>query len=133
MDIWTLNFWAILVASLSAFFIGGLWYGPLFGTSWQKLNNLSDEALAESNLVLIYGGSFLLTLLAAFSLAMFIGKTGDWTFGLFAGSMTGVFFVSAFLGVLYLFERKPFGLFLVNAGYCSLTFSVMGLIIGAWR
>jgi len=133
MDVSSLNIWAILVSSISAFLIGGLWYGPIFGKQWQNANNLSDEDLAKSNMLVIYGGAFILIVLAAFSLSMFIGKNADWTFGLFAGAMTGLFFVSTFLGVLNLFERKHIGVFLINAGYCSLTFSVMGLIIGAWH
>ncbi len=133
MGIASLDVWAILVSSVSAFLIGWLWYGPLFGKAWQKANALTDEAIAQSNLPLIFGGSFVLMVLAAVSLAMFIGKEADWSFGLFAGAMTGVFFVSTFLGVLYLFERKPLGLYLINAGYCSVTFAVMGLILGAWR
>jgi len=133
MVVTSLNFWAIFVASLSAFVIGGIWYGPLFGKRWQVANHLTDDDLAKSNPWVIYGGAFVLTTLAAFSLALFIGAKGDWAFGLFAGAMTGVFFVSTFLGVLSLFERRPLGLVLINTGYCSLTFSVMGLILGAWH
>jgi hypothetical protein len=133
MDIASINGWAVLVSSVAAFVVGWLWYGPLFGVAWQKANNLTDEDIARSNMPLIFGGSFALILLAAFSLAMFIGKEADWSFGLFAGAMTGIFFVSTFLGVLYLFERKGLGLYLINAGYCSATFALMGLILGSWH
>jgi hypothetical protein len=133
VDISSLNWLAVLAASVSAFIVGGLWYGPLFGRVWQRENGLSDEAIAQSSKLLIYGGALILIVLAAFSLGMFIGNTGGWRFGLFAGVMTGVFFVSTFLGVLYLFERKSLRLFLINAGYCSITFAIMGTIIGAWH
>lgn len=133
MEVGSINWLAVLAATVSAFVLGGVWYGPLLGKAWQKANGLSDEDIARSNMAVIYGGAFLLTLLAAVSLALFIGKNSDWSFGLFAGTMTGVFFVSTFLGVLYLFERKPLSLFWINAGYCSLTFAIMGVILGAWH
>ncbi len=28
------NWWAILVATVVAFVLGGLWYGPIFGKAW---------------------------------------------------------------------------------------------------
>ena len=39
----------------------------------------------------------------------------------------------AFVGVHYLFERKPFALWLVNGGYSVVALTIMGLIIGAWQ
>ena len=66
----------------------------------------------------------------AINLAFFIGDN-DAVFGLFAGFATGLGFVSLALGVNYLFEGKPLKLWLINAGYNTVVFSVMGLIIGA--
>jgi hypothetical protein len=94
---------------------------------------LDDARIKAGNPAVVFGGSLLLALLAAFSLAMFIGKAGGWSFGLFAGFMTGAFFVSTFLGIIYLFERKPFALYAINAGYCTLTFSAMGAVLGLWK
>ena len=34
LDLAALNWWAILVATVAAFALGGLWYGPLFGKPW---------------------------------------------------------------------------------------------------
>jgi len=31
-----LNWLAIIVAVIASFFLGGLWYGPLFGKAWRK-------------------------------------------------------------------------------------------------
>jgi hypothetical protein len=33
----------------------------------------------------------------------------------------------------YLFERKPLKLFLINGGYHTLQFTVIGAILGFWR
>ena len=66
----------------------------------------------------------------AINLAFFIGNN-DAAFGLVAGLATGLGFVGLALGVNYLFEGKPLKLWLINAGYNTVVFSVMGLIIGA--
>ncbi len=131
--IMNINYLAVLVAALSAFLIGGLWYGPLFGKAWQKEIALSDEEIKKSNPAIIFGGSFILTFISAFNLAFFLGPKSGLVLGLISGAMTGLFFVTAFLGVIYLFERKSIKLFFINGGYIFVTFSIMGLIIGVWK
>lgn len=128
----TLNWLAVIVAALAGFAIGGLWYGPLFGKVWMQESGMTEEKMKSSNMVRTYGGTLVLNLIAAFSLAMFIGK-GDLNFGLFAGFMSGFTFVSMALGVTYLFEHRSLKLWLVNAGYQTLNFTVMGTILGAWH
>ena len=92
------------------------------------------EAQARSrNIAITYGGVFVLNLIAAASLAMFIGPTGTWQFGLIAGLLTGLTFISVAIGVTYLFEARPFSLFAINAGYQTVLFAAMGAILGAWR
>ena len=56
-----LNYVAILVASLSTFLIGGLWYSPaVFGKSWMKENGFTEEGMKNANMVKIFGLAFVL-------------------------------------------------------------------------
>lgn len=126
------NFVAVGLAALSAFVLGGLWYSLLFARSWMALTGQSEEKLKSGNPAVIFGGAFLLNLIAAFVLAMFIGPM-DAKFATAAGLAVGLCWVATSLGVNYLFERRPFGLWLINAGYCTLQFTVMGAIIGAFN
>ena len=126
------NWLAILAAAFLTFVLGGLWYGPLFGKPWMRASGITEERAREGNMPLIFGLSFVLQLLAAFSLAMFIGDAGA-GFGVFAGFMTGAFFVATAFGVVYLFEQRPFAHWAVNAGYHVVSFTMMGAILGAWR
>lgn len=128
----SINWLAILGASVVAFIIGGLWYGPIFGKGWMQAGGFTEEGLKKRNMGLVFGLSFLLTLFAAINLEMFIGPKGNLNFGLFAGFMTGLGFVSMFLGILYLFEHRSLKLFLINAGYCIVTLTIMGAILGNW-
>ncbi len=125
--------WAVLVAALSGFLLGGLWYSPLmFARAWMALSGLSEERLRRDSPVRIFGPSFLLALVSALVLALFLGPTATATFGLVAGALVGAGWVATSMGVTYLFERKPLRLFLIDAGYHLVHFAVMGAILGAW-
>lgn len=128
----TINWLAVAGAAVAAFLIGGLWYGPLFGKAWMKAGGFTEEGLKKRNMGLVFGGSLLLMLIAAINLEMFIGPEGTMSFGLFAGFMAGLGWVAMFLGVLYLFEQRSMNLFMINAGYCVVTLTIMGAILGHW-
>ena len=126
------NYLAVALAALSAFLLGGLWYSLLFAKQWAALTGQSEEKLKSGNPAIVFGGAFLLNLIAALVLAMFIGPMGL-KFGAMAGLAVGVCWVATSLGVNYLFERRPLGLWLINGGYCTLQFTAMGTIIGAFN
>ena len=129
-----LNIWAVLAATVSSFVLGGMWFSPImFAKTWMRVTGLSEETLAKGNMGKILGGSFFLTLIMAVNLAMFLGKEADWIWGLTAGLLVGIGWVGTALGVIYLFERRTFKHFLINAGFQAISFGVMGLILGLWH
>ena len=72
------NLWAVLAAVTSAFVAGGIWYAPaLFGKAWQRAGRLSDEDLRGRNLPRVFGIAWLLSLLAAFVFALFLGISSN--------------------------------------------------------
>ncbi len=129
-----LNYLAILVAALSTFMIGGLWYSPaLFGKAWMRENGFTEEGMKDSNMVKIFGLAFILGLIAAINLAMFMGEENRPAMGAMWGFLAGFGWVATFVGTHYLFERKSFTLFLINAGYSVVALTVMGTIIAWWK
>jgi hypothetical protein len=129
-----LNWLAIIVATISTFAIGSLWYSKLmFGKRWMKESGVTEESARKRNPIIIFGPAFVLMLVAAFFLALFIGSEADASFGAFAGLMAGIGWVATFLAITYLFEGRSMVLFLINAGYCIVTLTIMGLILGAWQ
>jgi hypothetical protein len=130
-----LNHMAIVVAALSTFFLGGLWYSPiLFGKAWQKENKLTDEELKKGNMALIFGLSFIFSLLMAYNLAFFISSPEiDLAMGTLYGFLTGFGWVMLGIGIISLFERRSWKYILINGGYMTLAFTLMGLIIGGWK
>jgi hypothetical protein len=128
------NWLAVIVAALSTFLIGFLWYSPaVFGNSWMKENGFTEESMKNANMMKIFGLAFVLSFVASINLAMFLGPGQDATMGAFYGFLAGFGWVATFVGTHYLFERKSFKLFLINAGYSVVSLTVMGTIIGAWK
>ncbi len=125
-----LNWIAVIVAAVSAFVLGGLWYGPLFGRKWQKLVGLSDEDAKNANMAKVFGGAFVLSFLAAAVFAMFLGPDITVQFGVGAGFAAGLFWVAASFGINYLFAQRPFMLWLIDGGYHTLQFTLYGLVFG---
>ena len=129
------NYLAILVATVSTFLLGGLWYSPvMFGRAWmQEMGFTPESCKARGDAGRIMGVSFVLELIMAFNLAAFIGAKASLAFGLFAGAAAGFGWVALSFGVTYLFERKSLRLFFINAGYHGLAFTLMGAILGVWH
>ncbi len=131
----SMNFLAVLVATLSAFVLGALWYGPLFGKLWMKLNGFTPESVKVGGMSMpvIMITNFAATLISALALAMFLGKESDWIFGLTAGIMVALFWIATNRLNDVLYEKKPLGLWILNVGYALVSYAIMGAILGAWH
>ncbi len=128
----SVNILAVLVAALTGFVIGGLWYGPLFRTPWMKYSGVTFEMGKKQNTVVVFALTYVLNVIAAASLMMFLGPDRTLHFGIAAGLATGLTFVSTALGIIYLFESRPLKLLLINAGYQVINFTAMGAVVGVW-
>jgi hypothetical protein len=134
MENFTPNYWAIIVSALSTFLIGGLWYSPaVFGKAWMKENGFTEEDMKKGSMGKIFGLAFFLALISAMNLAMFMGPEDDPAMGALWGFLAGFGWVATFVGTHYLFERKSFKLFIINAGYSIVALTVMGVILAAWK
>ena len=122
---------ASVVAAISAFVLGGIWYSPiLFAKAWQQGTGLSDEQLNAASKGKIFGLSFIFCLLAAITFSMFLGPDPTVPFGVGAGAVAGIFWVAGSFGINYQFELKPARLLLINGGYHAVQFTLYGLIFG---
>ena len=130
----SVNWLAAIVAALSAFILGGLWYSPvLFAKSWMRAANLTEADLAKGSPAVTFGVSFVLALIASVVFALFLGPAPALGFAVGAGFSAGLCWVAASFGINYLFEKKPIRLFLINGAYHTLQFTLYGLILGAWH
>ena len=125
-----INWIAVVVATLTSFMLGALWYSPaLFGKAWQREAGLTDEQLAKGNKARIFGLTLVLAFLAAWNFANFLGPRPSLALGLGAGASAGLLWVAGSMGINYLFERKSFKLFAINGGFHTLQFAVIGLVL----
>ncbi len=128
------NFLAVLVAAISAFVLGGLWYSPvLFFKAWLDGAGLTEEDAQQGHPGKIYGGAFVMTFIAATVLAVVIGDHKSLAGGLHWGLFVGIGWVATSFATNYLFERRSLKLWLVNAGYNVVLFALMGAILGIWK
>ena len=128
------NLLAVLACGVSSLVLGGIWYSPmLFAGPWQRAAGLSDERAKSGNMALIFGGAFVLSLVAAYVFAMFLGNQMGLGAATAAGFSAGLCWVAASYGISYLFERRPLTLWLINGGYHTIQFTLFGLILGAMQ
>ena len=128
------NLLAVLACGVASLVLGGIWYSPmLFAGAWQRAAGLSDEQAKSGNMALIFGGAFVLSLIAAYVFAMFLGTEMPLGAATAAGFSAGLCWVAASYGISYLFERRPLTLWLINGGYHTLQFTLFGLILGLMK
>jgi hypothetical protein len=128
-----INWLAVFVAAVSTFIIGGIWYSPfLFEKGWMGSNNFTSEELKKRNMPLVFGLTFIFSLIMSLNLAMFIGNEGI-AFGTMAGFMTGLGWVFFAFAIIALFENRSLKYVLINGGYMVVSFTVMGAILGFWK
>lgn len=130
-----INWLAVIAAAASTFVIGGLWYSPvLFGKAWMRVNKFSETDLQRGSVPMIFGFAALFSLVMAANLAAFLNFEGvTLGFAMGAALAAGLGWAGLGLGIVALFERRSWTYILINAGYLTVAFLVMGLIIGLWR
>ena len=131
----TINYLAVLVASLLGFIIGALWYGPLFGKPWMEALGKTDEELRKDfNPAKTYTLAFVATFIMILVLAYFISLTGASTIveGIRVAftAWTGFTLFTALL--VSFFEGSSLKLLLINAFYHLALLIVASIILILW-
>ncbi|MES2126282.1 MAG: DUF1761 domain-containing protein [Pseudomonadota bacterium] len=129
-----INWIAVVVAAISAFMVGGLWYSPVcFAKAWMAETGITGKETDRKSPTFIFGNAFALSLIAAIVFAMFLGPHPSMQLALGAGFAAGLAWVASSLGINYLFEGKTLRLFLINGGYHVVQFTVYGLVLGLFN
>jgi len=134
-----INMTAILVAVVANFFLGFLWYTPLFGKAWAKEMGFdtnvkpSGGEMAKGMIIMVIG-NFFLAYVFAHNIAAWSFVPGSSEMSPMANVMSSTFFT--WLG-FYLpvdigtvtWERKSWKLFGINTGYHFMMLLVSSLIL----
>jgi len=124
---------AVVVSGTVSFFVGAVWYSSLmFGKAWMEGSGMTEEKAMHMNPAKVYGISLAASIASAAMLSVIAGLGSGWLHGAIMGFHVGLFFVAASFLINYLFEQRPMKLWLVNGGFHTTQFTVMGAILGAW-
>ena len=126
------NLISVVIASVADMAVGFAWYSDVaFGKRWKKLTDVKMDGAGMGK---TFGITFLVTLISAYVLSIFMHYAG--AYGLILGAKTGLW---AWLGFVmpvqlstHLFTKKPFELFLVDSGHHLVALLVMGAVLGYW-
>ena len=133
VDFASINYLAVLVATVLAFGLGSIWYGkPLFGSAWQSEMGLSDEDIQSRNMGMIFGTTFVVAFIAMLFLAVFMGPNATVATGALHGAIIAAAFIATSIATHYLFSQKSMKLFLIDAGYDVVRYALAGAVLGAW-
>ena len=119
--------WPVLAGTAAFFLVGMLWYGVIFAKPWQRAAGLSNSQLRSGNMALIFALAFAFEMLIAMVLWHLLARTDPPQFVVMMmaiGFAIGVMIPA--IGINYLFLRKPFALFLIDAGHFLAGMAAMG-------
>lgn len=134
-----INYWAVLVAGIASFFLGGLWYSPaLFENAWMNAHGYQPEQVKtiQSSLgALGFGATFLSYIAVAFVFALLVTGLDVRTVGggLMLGALVWFGFVATTGLAVNLFSDRPIGAWLIDAGFQFVFLLLTGLILALWR
>lgn len=136
MELTNINWLALLVAGIAAWIMGALWYSPfLFGRTWQKELEFTNEYLKKASMPLLFAASLVLMLVMSFGMAYLVQVQGDpptLMKGIWFGLFIGIIFIMTSIGINYLYQRRSFRLWAIDALYQLIFLAVMGVILGLW-
>ncbi|MCG6147677.1 DUF1761 domain-containing protein [Leptospira levettii] len=136
-----INLAAVVVSALSAFVLGFLFHGPLFGKLWMKLAKIQptgNEKFSDMVRPLIF--NMLTNLVTAYVLAViflfastspYLGGEGVWR-GVFCALWIWVGFLVTTTSIEVIWMGRSIQLWLFETIASLVVMSVMGAIIAAW-
>ena len=127
-----INWPAVAVVTIFSFMLGAFWHSVLFKKAWSEDSKSIYNSENRGNPAKIFGLTAVSHLVAVIALAMFIGSHSTPLTGLFYGFIISIVWVSTSIGVTYLFVGRSFRLFLIDAGFYVVFYSIAGIILGIW-
>lgn len=133
-----INWLAVAVAAVGAFFLGGLWYTALFGKAWQKAHHLTEEQLRKQQDVrpmpVFLAMQFVCYAFVSVGIALLINGAG--VTGAGGGAMLGVcvwIVVAAAVLTNHLPTLTDWSGYFIDASFAAVYCIGIGALLGAWQ
>jgi len=128
------NYLAVAAAAVASYIFAAIWYGAIFAKLWMRLTGITDMKPAPMNMVLMLISSFVMAYVLHHSIVF--GDAYLKTSGI-SGGLAGAFFL--WLGYIAtttlatkLYEKKPWGLWVLDNAFWLISLSVMATILSVW-
>ena len=133
MDLGAVNWIAVVLAAVASMALGFVWYMAL-GNQWMAaLNKTREQIMASGNQATPFIISFVMQLVMAYGLALFVPKLLGSTSvanGLLAGFLVWLGFVITSMIINHRYQGSKWSLTLIDGGYLLGVLLVQGLVIG---
>ena len=130
------NLLAVFVATIVGHIIGFLWYGPLLGKAWMKMMNFTKDDMKSMKIGPMFAMtlSVVIALITNYILAVFLGVSGANSIaeGLSVGFWLWLGFAMPLNLGVFLWEGRPFKLFLFNTAQYLIAILLAASIIVIW-
>ncbi|MEM6517472.1 MAG: DUF1761 domain-containing protein [Bacteroidota bacterium] len=156
------NILAILVAAVIPLIVGFVWYNPkTLGIVWMRESGMTEEKFRNSNILVIFGITLILSFLLAFSVQLLVihqfgamgmvdadpeGASATYTafmeeygnahrnfkHGALHGFISALFMFFPVIAINALFERRSWKYIFINTGFWAFCLTIMGSIVCGW-
>lgn len=132
-----INYWAVLVATLSTMVVGSIWYTPkVFGNTWMRLAKVDMEKQGSAVVPIV------VTVLVSFITCWVLAGSSAIAWHFYHGSflvsalVTGILLWAGFTAARFTthdaFEGRPAALTVMNISHELVTIVIAAIIIGVW-
>lgn len=130
----SVNYLAVIAAAVLQIVLGFLWYGPLFGKAWMRYMKITPSQISQQGMARTYAWSAVMSLITAYVLSLFVDYMGARSAGagIAAGFWPWLGFVVPVTASSVLYEKRPTGLWMLNAGYQLVSLALMGALLAVW-
>lgn len=133
-----INYWAVILATLSSMVVGSIWYAPkVFGNYWMKAAGVTPSGKMSDA-----AGPIITTLIVSFITAWVLAGSVFLAWDFYGGSflwaaiVTAVVLWAGFTAARFIthdaFDKRPSGLTMLNIAHELVTVVIMAIIIGVW-
>ena len=142
MNLFSINWLAVLVCVLISMFSGSIWYNPktFFNVWWRGIGKGPDDVPgAGSSMALVWGFTLLSSLVQAIFMGLAVSITGNLWGGstVVSGALTGFLLWLGFIAPTYLvnklFAGHGFKIWAIEAGNHLVNFLLFGAVFGLWH
>ncbi len=156
------NILAIVVAAVVPLIVGFIWYNPkTLGIVWMRESGMTEEKFKNSNILVIFSITLVLSVLLSFSTQMLtIHQMGAYSLmggnpaealpsyqafmedygtafrtfkhGAFHGVLSALIMFFPVIAITALFERRSWKYIFINTGFWTICLTIMGAIVCGW-